>query len=305
VEDPQRLSDGNPARPSYGGEREPDSHPTPGLPTVVQSAHVQLPTRVGTAPWSSPGVVRCLGVIAVQFAGRSVALDTTAGIWLVEAATSAKPDTVAALVPKSFEAFARVFHPAVRYVGDDDVEVRWASVAAANGTVAHPLMQWGSVTGSMEYFENDDQSPLWHGAPARGHLPAPVAERLVQVLTRWTTTPDVCWFAVAEGGAVITDHPTLSLPRCEYWLINGPIGLASANMAAEPFEQSANLWWPADRAWCVATDVDLVSSYVAGSADCIAEVLARPDLEALPAEFTHRVTWDADQVNPPPVDAPD
>ena len=34
------------ARPSYGGEREPDSHPTPGPPTVVQSARVQLPTLV-------------------------------------------------------------------------------------------------------------------------------------------------------------------------------------------------------------------------------------------------------------------
>ena len=116
----------------------------------------------------------------MQFAGRSVALDTSAGIWLAESAQNAKPDTVAALVPASFEAVARVFHPAVRYVGDDDVEVPWASVAAANGTTPHPLMQWGSVTGAMEYFENDDQSPLWHGAPARGHLPAPVAERLVR-----------------------------------------------------------------------------------------------------------------------------
>ena len=241
----------------------------------------------------------------MQFAGRSVALDTSAGIWLAESAQNAKPDTVAALVPASFEAVARVFHPAVRYVGDDDVEVRWTSVAAANGTTPHPLMQWGSVTGSMEYFENDDQSPLWHGAPARGHLPAPVAERLVEVLTRWTTTPDVCWFAVAQGGAVIADHPPLSLPRCEYWLVNGPIRLAAANMAAEPFEQSANLWWPADRAWCVATDVDLVTSYVGGSADCIAELLAAPGLETAPAEPGQRVTWDADQVNPPPPDAPD
>ena len=74
----------------------------------------------------------------MQFAGRSVALDTSAGIWLAESAQSAKPDTVAALVPASFEAVARVFHPAVRYVGDDDVEVPWASVADANGTVVHP-----------------------------------------------------------------------------------------------------------------------------------------------------------------------
>jgi hypothetical protein len=300
------VNDGMIARPSYGGERETDSHPTPGPPTIVQSARVQLPTSVVTAPRSSPGVVRCLGVGAtVQFAGRSVALDTSAGIWLAESARSATPDTVAALVPSSFQAVARVFHPAVRYVGDDDVEVPWSAVAAANGTTAHPLMQWGSLTGSMEYFENDDQSPLWHGAPARGHLPAPVAERMVEVLSRWTTTPDVCWFAVAHGGAVITDHPTLSLPRCEYWVINGPIGLAAANMAAEPFEQSANMWWPADRAWCVVTDVDLVSTYVGGSAGCIADLLATEGLEVARADPGQPVTWDADQVNPPPIDAPD
>ena len=241
----------------------------------------------------------------MQFAGRPVALDTSAGIWLANSARRAKPDTVGALVPASFEAVLRVFHPAVKYVGDDDVAVPWASVAAANGTTAHPLMQWGSITGSMEYFENDDQAPLWHGAPARGHLPAPVAERLVEVLTRWTTTPDVCWLAVAHGGAVITDHPTISLPRCDYWLVNGPIDLATANMAAEPFEQSANLWWPADRAWCVATDVDLVTSYVAGSAACIAELVATAGLETVLAAPGQRVTWDADQVNPAPVDAPD
>ncbi|MCZ2823504.1 MULTISPECIES: hypothetical protein [unclassified Modestobacter] len=241
----------------------------------------------------------------MQFTGRSVALDTSAGIWLAESAASATPATVAALVPSSFEAVARVFHPAVRYVGDDDVEVPWASVAAANGTTVHPLMQWGSVTGAMEYFENDDQSPLWHGAPARGHLPAPVAERLVSVLSRWTTTPDVCWFAVAQGGAVITDHPTLSLPDREYWLINGPVQLAAQNMAAEPFEQSANLWWPADRAWCVVTDIDLVSTYVGGSAACIAELFAVDGLEIAPAEFGQRTTWDADRVNPTPPDAPD
>src|SRR3954467_9510195 len=89
------------ARPSYGGEREPDSHPTPGPPTNVQSARVQLPTSVGTAPRSSPGGVRCLGEEAVQSPGRSVALDTSAGIWLAESALSAKPDTVATLVPAS------------------------------------------------------------------------------------------------------------------------------------------------------------------------------------------------------------
>jgi hypothetical protein len=241
----------------------------------------------------------------VQFAGRAVALDTSAGLWLAEATRSARPDTVASLVPARFEAVARVFHPAVRYVGDDDVEVPWAAVAAANATTPHPLMQWGSVTGAMDYFENDDQAPLWHGAPARGHLPVPVAERIVPVLARHTTTPDVCWFGVAVGGTIITDHRPLELPAREYWLVNGPIELATANFAPEPSEQSANIWWPADRAWCVVTDIDLVSTYVGGSAACIGELLTTAGLEIAPADPRDRTTWDADEVNPVPADAPD
>jgi hypothetical protein len=241
----------------------------------------------------------------VQFAGRPVVLDPAAGEWIVNAVHKAAPGTVAALVTSVFPTAARVFHPAVRYVGDDDVEVPWSAVAAANGTTAHPLMQWGSVTGAMDYFENDDQAPLWHGAPARGHLPAPVAERLVPALARHTTTPEDCWFGVQDGGAVLTDHPTLDVEGRGFWLVHGPLPLATANMAAEPFEQSANLWWPLDRAWLVATDADLVTTYVAGSAECIADVLAAPGLEAAPAAPKDRTTWDADRVNPPPPDAPD
>src|SRR4051794_37935469 len=128
-------------------------------------------------------------------------------------------------------------------------------------------MERGSITGSMEYFENADQSPLWDGAPARGHLPVQVARALIDVLRRHTATPDDCWFGIWHGhasiwhghGSVVADRPTLALPAREQWLVRGPIALAAENMAEEPAEQSANLWWPADRAWCVATDIDLVT----------------------------------------------
>ena len=50
------------ARPSYGGEREPDSHPTPGPPTFVQSARVQdvrvITSAIGTVLASNNAVVR-------------------------------------------------------------------------------------------------------------------------------------------------------------------------------------------------------------------------------------------------------
>lgn len=239
----------------------------------------------------------------MAFAGRPVESDLSPAAWL---ATALSPDaTVASLVPPVFAAYARVLHPPVRYAGLDDVEVAWAEVAAANGTTAHPLMQWGSVTGSLDYFENEDQAPLWHCAPARGHLPVPVAERLVAVLRGHTTTPGDCWFGVAAAlGNPTAEAPALDLPRGPAWLVRGPLGLAGANLAEEPSEQSASLWWPADRSWFVATDADLVSTYVGGGTACIAAILAADGLEAAPADPADPVTGDADRVNPPPAEAP-
>ena len=83
------------------------------------------------------------------------------------------------------------------------------------------------------------------------------------------------------------------------------LDLATANMAEEPSEQSASLWWPADRAWFVATDIDLVTTFVGGSAACIGDVLRHPRVEAARVPIDQRFTWDADTVNPLPYDAPD
>jgi hypothetical protein len=41
-----------------------------------------------------------------------------------------------------------------------------------------------------------------------------------------------------------------------------------------------NLWWPNDRAWFVATEIDLVSTYVGGSADLVRAIVASPEIEA-------------------------
>jgi hypothetical protein len=236
----------------------------------------------------------------VSFAGRPVEVDVSPGSWIVEAVHPVLAD-VGSLVPPVFEAYARVFHPPVRYDGDDDVAVPWAAVAQHNGTVAHPLMQWPAVTGSWDYLDEDSQPPIWDRAPDEGHLPVETAERLAAVLTAHTATPDDCFFGLWQGaGPVGTEGPVLALPHRSYWLVRGPISLAAANLAEEPSEQSAHLWWPADRAWCVATDIDLMSTYVGGSAACVAALLAADHLEAAPARADSRTLWDGDAVNPLP-----
>ncbi len=237
----------------------------------------------------------------MDLAGRPLEDDVSAGAWIAAALAGRPWGTVAALAPADFPAHGRVLHPAVRYAGDDDLEVPWAEVAGANGTVVHPLMQWPAIAGGWEFVAEDDQSPLWDDSPAEGHLPAQVAARLAAVLRRHTGTPDDCWFGIWQGwvGALPT-RPRLALPGREHLLVRGPVELAAANMAAEPTEQSANLWWPADRAWCIATDVDLMSTYVGCSAACLAELAATGGLEVLPASPDDPVTYAADRINPVP-----
>jgi hypothetical protein len=234
----------------------------------------------------------------VQFTGRQPETDLSPAAWVAAGTAGARGATVGALVPRGFAAHARVLHPAYRYAGDDDVEVSWREVAGANGTTIHPLVQWPGVTGGWEYVTEESQPPVWDRAPDEGHLPTEVAARLAAVLRRHTTVPDDCWFGVWASGT--SDAPALALPDREHWLVRGPVELAAANMAAEPAEQSASLWWPADRAWYVATDIDLLSTYVGGSAACIAELLATPGIEAAPAAPDDGVDFGSDTVNPVP-----
>jgi hypothetical protein len=231
-----------------------------------------------------------------------VETDVSPGAWIAEVLTpfGASP-ALWSLVPPVFASYARLLHPAVRYDGDADVEVPWTEVARHNGTATHPLVQWPSLTGAWDYVSADSQPPVWDQPPAEGHLPVATAARLIAVLRRHTGTPGDCFFGLWSGcGFVTASAPTLALPERDHWLVRGPIELATANLADEPAEQSAHLWWPADRGWFVATDVDLMSTYVGGSRACIAEVVAADGLEAFPAAPDDRAGWDADTVNPPP-----
>jgi hypothetical protein len=78
------------------------------------------------------------------------------------------------------------------------------------------------------------------------------------------------------------------------------VELAAANLVPEPASQSANAWWPADRAWFVATDIDLVSTYVGGSAAAVSALLACSAVEAAPAAADQGTAEGSDVVNPVP-----
>lgn len=239
---------------------------------------------------------------------RQLADDVSAADWIT-AAVRNFDHTVGSLVPPVFEAYARVLHPATRRDGaggeeEQEVEVTWAQVAAANGRQAHAGMEWVAITGSWDYHHGHTQSGVWDVEPVEGSLPAAQGEALVAVLARFTATAEECFFAVWEGFGALTLAPvakTVAMPGREMLLLAGPLAQAGrVSMESAPFEQSPSLWWPADRAWCVASDVDLMSTYVGGSRACIEAVLGAPGVEAWEVQHGQGVTYDSDVLNPVP-----
>ena len=77
--------------------------------------------------------------------------------------------------------------------------------------------------------------------------------------------------------------PLVELPAWEYRLLSGPLdaALEVGRLFSGVFEaHSPNLIWPDDHAWCVASEIDLASTYIGGPPTLADDLLADPRLEA-------------------------
>jgi hypothetical protein len=63
-------------------------------------------------------------------------------------------------------------------------------------------------------------------------------------------------------------------------------------------DESPSLWWPDDHAWCVASEIDLDTTYIGCSEACRDDLLAVPEIEALSIDPATGITFDSDLVNP-------
>jgi hypothetical protein len=232
-----------------------------------------------------------------------LATDVSPADWVVSGVRSFEYD-VGSLVPQGFPAYARVFHPAGRRAGEGTAEVRWAEVAEANGRRAHPAMEWIAITGSWRFLQDTSQPGVWDDPPWQGSLPVRQAARMAELLAAHTATPERCWFGVWEGfGALALPRegsPLVPMPQRPMLLLSGPLSAVTTSLAEPPLDQRASLWWPQDRAWCVATDVDLMTTYVGGSEACVAALVADDELEVMAVDVDQRTTWDSDRLNPVP-----
>lgn len=84
----------------------------------------------------------------------------------------------------------------------------------------------------------------------------------------------------------VRDGPRVELPNRAYFLYQGGIELALAFVESE--RQTPNLWWPEDRAWCVASELDLAWTYIGGSEQLIDDIVGSGSLEAWRVDPTEK-----------------
>jgi hypothetical protein len=201
---------------------------------------------------------------------------------------------VGSVVPSGFDAYARIFHPGLFQrlrLEDPEREVSWATVAAWNHKIVHPEMQFHSIGGPWQGIAQRAGPPVYE--PRTGALSKRQSSALAWLLSRHTGTPDACWMCLWDGYGDLrpSQRNRVRLPHRDYLLFHGAVPRAAG------WDQGPNIWWPDDRSWCVASEIDFPYTYVGGSADLIAEILRHPDLESLPAKLTDGITAMSDTIN--------
>ncbi len=195
---------------------------------------------------------------------------------------------VTSVVPRDYEAYARILHPAWLEGGErnQDSPIRWHTVAEWSGVGLTRLAQFHSVALSPRGIQGD---PPYDRGPTTGSTSQRDLEALASILKRWTATPEHCSFCVWEGWGClrvppeVDRGPRVRLPGRDYLLYQGPIETALLNVAEKPWRQTPNLWWPRDRSWFVGSEIDLTCSYVGGPQSLIDELLATRSLEVFRA----------------------
>ncbi len=245
-------------------------------------------------------------VVQTQLApgGLEFSEDVSHGRWIEESLSGW--GTVHSLMPGGLPAYARVFHPA--YLGESlEQPVRWSTVASWTGRTVHPQMQFEHIAGLSEGPQSMYKDPPWGHHPQHGSIPQDECQALTNVLREFTTTPGQCFFCLWEGYGNIDTRlykvsARIKAPGRDYLLFRGPLDAVMSFLEERPdpfWGYSPNIWWPEDRSWCVATDIDLFDTYVGGSRECIDAVLNHPDLEALPTSLEARVDLGGDAINSP------
>lgn len=101
----------------------------------------------------------------------------------------------------------------------------------------------------------------------------------LEVLARHTGTPEDCFLCIWDGWGAAFDAPRVALPHRAYFLLHGPLADLASWAGPDPA-----FVWPADRAWCLANDVDPHYAGIGAEAAAIEQLMGTPGLDVVEAD---------------------
>lgn len=225
---------------------------------------------------------------------RDVWDDIDSAAWLSQTIDPSKRSSLASLLPPIFDSYVRILYPAELEIDASHVQpVRWADAARAAGGIAHADMQWESLTGSVP-----PRRQAWtFGPPRVNEVADDLIMSIAEALASYTQQPDSCFFAVWEGNTAIADlansYPLSGIGGLNYLLLHGSLSRAADTLRG----LRPNLWWPADRTWCVATHFDFDSAFFACPLAAGDDLVTNRSLEAWGMSPTADITSNSDTLN--------
>jgi hypothetical protein len=244
---------------------------------------------------------------------------TPAAWWIGQLADSY--DQVSALLPGGYGGYARLLHPARS--GADGLALRWSAVAARTGRGVHSQARFPAIL-SPSWDDNDgavvapsEPLPLYEArilcdllraettTPERCWFCRAAGDLKVdtQGVNERLTLPSGGRSYLLHGGSIdlalvstplrdqaedayIASRDDLTPAELEQELRAWRADRAIDATTADVLYAAPVLWWPEDRAWFVATEPDLASTYIAATREAIDRVRAEPRLETVSAELT-------------------
>ena len=192
---------------------------------------------------------------------------TTASAAWIEPARRRTDATVGNLVPNDYTSFLRVHHPPP-IPGDWWATYRDLYEAVAQVGAHHTSRAdraWFAVW-EGHGFDSVHFQVGWSDRPIDD------AERQAREATR-ARLRDESRTRTAAIRAELATVPRFALPDRTYYLMEGPV--AAVVGMRDPVTghwRNPDLFWPDDRQWFVATDIDFWSIYIGGSNDFIADL---------------------------------
>jgi hypothetical protein len=190
-----------------------------------------------------------------------------------------EPLSVQQIFPPRLRSFARIFNPAH---DQNDAPVRWMELTGDNGLRAD--------TGWLDVVYDSDSI----SEPNILGIDVDLAGALIEVLKPFTGTPERVFFMTWEGYAGIdrdlgsATKVTITFDRTML-IFEGRLEDATQSVDHWDNGRTTQWWIPEDGAWIVGNDIYGASTYLAGSAEAIAAVIACPLLEAIPVPGSARL----------------